>query len=682
MHGFEISRGNTVIALEREGFIIDDIIVSTPEQENNFESSNGLMGRYLMNSSHTFTSIEVKLSYEGDYDLDFPLLRDKLYGLVSDTKPFYIRGKWAKAPNILPELPGETTGDMKFEAPEFESGKRFYVIRTGSSSIEKVALNGEGSITFETAALPYAESVWTTMDINNNGINYDGKWSYGMGLYFKGVDNFGNDKTYTWKYRHTTSPFTIFNAGDVAITSKRMYRKIKITLGQSTSKIQLKDDSGRIFEINRAMYSGDVILLDGPFITVNGMNAVHQTNRVFPYIYKGDNKFELIGATSFTVEFDFRYYYGSPDIERIQSSSSGTTVYRDITPPAPPSVDEINLGASKFTGISEEGATITVTYPDGTKLTTIGGLNGAFSVTNSKILTSGQNITFTATDTSGNISAVTTKTVRGFMYTAPIVQSFNKETMDMVITNIPSSLTGDSRYLMYKVYRGSNEVGSGFNSILSVPYTLNLRNISNYTPSNGDVVHLWIEGTGDEDLSPITKYTLNITEQTALNQWRSSYKDYSTTINSGGRKQITEILTVIGNPEQYVNVKTVGDDLIVNGGAGSQRYYELSGLKPNTTYTLSYNITWTDSTQGLHTHAWGIGLLSDSLKGTRRKFTFTTNAYGKFGYGNGATMDSIPSHYLNYMNEAVDNNIVTYSKITLNEGTVDMGHTAGTQTGV
>lgn len=682
MHGLEISRGNTVIALEREGFIIDDIIVSTPEQENNFESSNGLMGRYLMNSSHTFTSIEVKLSYEGDYDLDFPLLRDKLYGLVSDTKPFYIRGKWAKAPKILPELPGETIGDMKFDAPEFESGKRFYVIRTGSSAIEKVALNGEGSITFETAALPYAESVWTTMDINNNGINYDGKWSYGMGLYIKGVDMYGNDKTYTWKYRHTTSPFTIFNAGDVAITSKRMYRKIKITLGQSTNKIQLKDDSGRIFEINRAMYSGDVILLDGPFITVNGMNAVHQTNRVFPYIYKGDNKFELIGATLFTIEFDFRYYYGSADIERIQSSSSGTTVYRDITPPAPPSVDEINLGASKFTGISEEGATITVTYPDGTKLTTIGGLNGAFSVTNSKILTSGQNITFTATDSSGNISAVTTKTVRGFMYTAPIVQSFNKETMDMVITNIPSTLTGNSRYLMYKVYRGSNEVGSGFNSILSVPYTLNLRNISNYTPSNGDVVHLWIEGTGDEDLSPVTKYTLNITEQTALNQWRSSYKDYSTTINSGGRKQITEVLTVIGNPEQYVNVKTVGDDLIVNGGAGSQRYYELSGLKPNTTYTLSYNITWTDSTQGLHTHAWGIGLLSDSLKGTRRKFTFTTNAYGKFGYGNGATMDSMPSHYLNYMNEAVDNNIVTYSKITLNEGTVDMGYTAGTQTGV
>lgn len=682
MHGFEISRGNTVIALEREGFIIDDIIVSTPEQENNFESSNGLMGRYLMNSSHTFTSIEVKLSYEGDYDLDFPLLRDKLYGLVSDTKPFYIRGKWMKYPRVEAELPGDTTGSMKFDAPEYESGKRFYVIRTGSSTIEKIALRGEGSITFETVALPYSESVYTTMDINDNGINYDGKWSYGMGLYIKGVDEYGNDKTYTWQYKHTTSPFIIYNAGDVAITSKRMYRKIKITLGQSTSKVQLKDDSGRIFEINRALYSGDVIILDGPFITVNGMNAVHQTNRVIPYIYKGDNKFELTGATSFTIEFDFRYYYGSADIERIQSSSSGTTIYRDTTPPSAPSVDEINLGASKFTGVTEEGATVTVTYPDGTKITTVGGLNGAFSVTNSKTLTGGQNITFTATDTAGNVSAVTTKTVRGYMYTAPVVDSFNKNTNELVVSNLPLTTAEAPRYIMYHIYRGTNLVANGLKSIQSNPFTIQLGNIENFTVTNGDVVHLWIESSGDEDLSPTTKYTLNITEQTALNQWRSSNKDYSSTINSGGRKQFTEILTVIGNPEQYVNVKSQGDDLIVNGGAGSQRYYELSGLKPNTTYTLSYNITWTDTTQGLHTHAWGVGLLYDTSKGSRQKFTFTTNSYGKFGYGNGATMDSIPSHYLNYMNESVENNIVTYSKITLNEGTVDMGYSAGTQTGV
>ncbi len=681
MHGFEISRGNTVIALEREGFIIDDIIVSTPEQENNFESSNGLMGRYLMHSSHTFTSIEVKLSYEGDYDLDFPLLRDKLYGLVSDTKPFYIRGKWMKYPKVEAELPGETTGSMKFDAPEYESGKRFYVIRTGSSTIEKIALRGEGSITFETAALPYSESVYTTMDINNNGINYDGKWSYGMGLFIKGVDEYGNDKTYTWQYKHTTSPFTIFNAGDVAITSKRMYRKIKITLGQSTSKLQLKDDSGRIFEINRAMYSGDVILIDGPFITVNGMNAVHQTNRVIPYIYKGDNKFELIGATSFTIEFDFRYYYGSADIERIQSSSSGTTIFRDVTPPAAPSVDEINLGANKFTGVTEEGAIVTVTYPDGTKVTTVGGLNGAFSVNNNKTLTSGQNITFTATDTAGNISAVTTKTVRGYMYTAPVVDSFNKTNNTLTVSNLPLTSPSAPRYLMCAVYRGTNYVVGNAELINSNPLNITL-NLGDYVPADGDVVNLWIESTGADDLSPVTKYTIRLTEQTALNQWRSSNKDYSSTINSGGRKQFTENFTVIGNPEQYVNVKSQGDDLIVNGGAGSQKYYELSGFKPNTTYTLSYNITWTDTTAGLHTHAWGVGLLPDSAKGSRQKFTFTTNSLGKFGYGNGATMDSIPSHYLNYMNESVENNVVTYSKITINEGTVDMGYSAGTLTEV
>lgn len=682
MHGLEIiSRdGKTVISLEHEGFTINDIKISVPEQNNLFEDIEGLNGRFHQGSTHTVTQIDVDVEYNLDFELDFPLLRDKLYGLVSSTEPFYIREKRAREHKVLFEVPGERTGEMVKGASEYATGKQYLVLRDGSSTIEKIAMVGSGTITFVTAALPYAESIYTTKEIDVNGVTYDGKWSYGMGLLMEESDRD------TWDYTHTTSPFVIYNAGDMLIDDWRMYRIIKITLGAGTSQLKVYDETGNYLQIDRYMYAGDVITLTGPYVYLNGINILNSTNGYYPVIFKGRNTMKIEGVSSFTTEFDFKYYYGGTDLTRSSSTVISTPVdTSDKTPPSPPSVENVSIGAAEIKGTSEEGSTITVTFSNGQVATGVVSIGGSFAVKvpTGITLATGQTISITSTDRAGNKSGATTTTVKGYPYSAPTVSKnvltldvASKMTEEFTIGNLP--LDKERAWLEHN---SKTDLTVNWSEFL-------VKGVSSYVERvgstyDGEYIEIYIaEPNTHERLSPSVFVEVKAPQQTTTNLWRSSNKDYSATINSTGNKRITEIFNVIGNNSQQVDVKTSGDTVTVDGDAGNIRFYELTGLKPNAKYTLSYDVTWTDTAQGLHTHAWGVGVLYNASKGSRQSFTFTTNSYGKYGYGNGATMDAPASSILNANHASATGNVTTYSKITLNEGTYDLGYVAGTQTGV
>lgn len=682
MHGLEIiSRdGKTVISLEHEGFTINDIKISVPEQNNLFEDIEGLNGRFHQGSTHTVTQIDVDVEYNLDFELDFPLLRDKLYGLVSSTEPFYIREKRAREHKVLFEVPGERTGEMVKGASEYATGKQYLVLRDGSSTIEKIAMVGSGTITFVTSALPYAESIYTTKEIDVNGVTYDGKWSYGMGLLMEESDRD------TWDYTHTTSPFVIYNAGDMLIDDWRMYRVIKITLGAGTSQLKIYDETGNYLQIDRYMYAGDVIILTGPYVYLNGINILNSTNGYYPVIFKGRNTFKITGVSSFTAEFDFKYYYGGTDLTRSTSTVISTPVdTSDKTPPSPPSVENISVGTTEIKGTSEEGATITVTFSNGQVATGVVSIGGSFAVKvpTGVTLATGQSISVTSTDRAGNKSGATTTTVKGYPYSAPTgpstvkLQSDGETTEQFIVGNLNQAM---GKGILWEEYPPGSTVKS-FSKMYTITSDTWALTSSNLT--DGYKMEFFIcDPNTQERLSPSLLITAVAPQQTSTNLWRSSTKDYSSTINSTGNKQITEIFNVIGNNSQQVDVKTTGDTVIVDGDAGNIRFYELTGLKPNTKYTLSYNVSWTDTAQGLHTHAWGVGVLYNASKGSRQKFTFTTNSYGKYGYGNGATMDAPASSILNANHASASGNVTTYSNITLNEGTYDLGYVAGTPTGV
>ncbi|WP_252513090.1 beta strand repeat-containing protein, partial [Acinetobacter oleivorans] len=75
----------------------------------------------------------------------------------------------------------------------------------------------------------------------------------------------------------------------------------------------------------------------------------------------------------------------------------------DTTAPNAPVLDPINA-TDPVTGTAEPGATVTVSFPDGTTATVVAGTDGSWSVANPGDLTDGQTVTATATDPAGNTS--------------------------------------------------------------------------------------------------------------------------------------------------------------------------------------------------------------------------------------------------------------------------------------
>ncbi|HEL1584377.1 TPA: LPXTG cell wall anchor domain-containing protein [Streptococcus suis] len=85
----------------------------------------------------------------------------------------------------------------------------------------------------------------------------------------------------------------------------------------------------------------------------------------------------------------------------------------DTSAPVAPSVNVPNAGDKTVTGSAEPGSTVTVTFPDGSTVTTIADENGNFTVDvpAGVELKAGDKVTASATDKAGNVSASTVVTV-------------------------------------------------------------------------------------------------------------------------------------------------------------------------------------------------------------------------------------------------------------------------------
>ncbi|MBF5003946.1 BapA prefix-like domain-containing protein [Diaphorobacter sp. NR2-3-3-1] len=99
-------------------------------------------------------------------------------------------------------------------------------------------------------------------------------------------------------------------------------------------------------------------------------------------------------------------------------SDEATATVDAVAPPAP-TVDPVGP-TQPITGEAEPGATVTVTYPDGTKDSVTAGPDGSFEVPNPGNLTDGGIVTVIATDPAGNVSGETQATVDGVAPTLTI----------------------------------------------------------------------------------------------------------------------------------------------------------------------------------------------------------------------------------------------------------------------
>src|SRR5690625_1561051 len=178
----EITKANeSSYRLGDHDVVVRDFAVSSIEMRPAYSGVDGRHGRLDMGATYGSRTIRIPF-YIDAFDMpDVALLRDKLFGLVSDVESFYIREM--RRPKYAPMHVCDD-GESDEYADKYVGGKRYNVRLTSSPfDIEQMFTYGFGELVFETTDLPFSESIGTTADIDSNGVNADDElWGFGMGL--------------------------------------------------------------------------------------------------------------------------------------------------------------------------------------------------------------------------------------------------------------------------------------------------------------------------------------------------------------------------------------------------------------------------------------------------------------------------------------------------------------------
>jgi len=261
-----------------EGFVPLDIFISSIGKERITDRIEGSNRNINYGSVYSDRDLELSVLLKAHDTQDYRLLRDEVYALFNEHDLFYVVEK-------------------------YQRGKRYLVSVDEKYIPDRMTRrHATATINCSMPELPFAESIGTTADITGNVLKYsDELWSYGMGLLYDEESH---------KYIHAGTKFRIYNAGNVAVHPFEQYLKINIpTIFSSENYFELiNKTTGDVFRVNEGMNTRS-IEIDGPNVKIDGFQALRKTNRQFISLAPGWNEFEVKGAGSARVEFDFRYYY-------------------------------------------------------------------------------------------------------------------------------------------------------------------------------------------------------------------------------------------------------------------------------------------------------------------------------------------------------------------------------------
>jgi hypothetical protein len=258
----------TIIETEEYGIKLLKHSISSPSPRVITEEIDNRDGYIEMGVTFDGRKIRASFFMQAVDRQDFPLLRNEVFRIFSTKELFYFHE------------PGQ---------------KRRWLVRSNGFEIEKYPPRiGTFEIEFSSPS-PYVESVGTTLD----PFTFDSElWQIGQGLEADDL-----------QYVHNTSSFRIFNAGDIAIDPRVLPLKITFT-GASTNLTITNETTGDTWQYTGTTVDGDVIELDGIRSLKNGLSIFGNTNRQLITIVPGWNDFTITGASgSFTISFDFRFYY-------------------------------------------------------------------------------------------------------------------------------------------------------------------------------------------------------------------------------------------------------------------------------------------------------------------------------------------------------------------------------------
>lgn len=292
---FKITKGGLTKRLSDIGITAKDFIVSSIEVEADNDKMDGRDGYLDLGASYGERTIVVPFYFEATDLLDVALVRDELFRLVLDKKPFFIqemRRKELKGYTFT--KPSEAPADPVDDHDLFK--KRYLVRLVNRFEIEQSLNTGEGELVFVTVGRPFAESVGTTLDPLTFPVE---KWQVGQGLTLEEP-----------KYSHNTATFRIYNAGDVTVDPRDMPLEI-IYRGKSSNLQIANNTTGDVWKYNGTTSDVQNISIKGVRSLINNQQSIFKdTNKKLITLAPGWNDFTLTGTIgTFLISFEHKFYY-------------------------------------------------------------------------------------------------------------------------------------------------------------------------------------------------------------------------------------------------------------------------------------------------------------------------------------------------------------------------------------
>lgn len=221
--------------------------------------SDGRPGRINYHSEDEYRTITL-LVQSTAYDMqDVAHLRDSINELFDGE--LMLREMRIKSVEVEYESPGQRTGELQLETPEYVNGKQIKVAMVNSPEIDDTTLVSTFTVEFETTELPYFETIYTTLELHDSGYSATAE-KYGL------VDNIDDEEV---KYRFTPSLETVIptaelfeqgnihtGRGDNLVTTEHARSKgFFQTLKGSKYTLNLSDTTGNSSYIRIYNYNSD-----------------------------------------------------------------------------------------------------------------------------------------------------------------------------------------------------------------------------------------------------------------------------------------------------------------------------------------------------------------------------------------------------------------------------------------
>lgn len=221
--------------------------------------------------------VSINILFTSMNTVDWRLKRDRVYEFFRNLGVFYVAETYQPF-KLLKVIVDESY------MPERE------IIRWGVLEIPLKVLD-----------TPFKQSLHTTQDIDKEGVRFNDKWGYGMGL--SSVDD-------QWKYTFSNENPRFYNAGteDIKLIQQKE-SMVTLIARESTNAIHIVDDNNRALVLDANVQSGMALRMSGSKITLAHTNVLHHTNANFLKVNKGWNNWEIRGLNNFEMRFDFRYLY-------------------------------------------------------------------------------------------------------------------------------------------------------------------------------------------------------------------------------------------------------------------------------------------------------------------------------------------------------------------------------------